>query len=136
MMFIISVVGVLGGVVLGLVGLARGDAGQLERILAIACFAMAASGLVGRMARTPLTETERLALLQRPRRWGVTVGDLVSAIAIAPVVALCVGVFLLTLIPSVYVMLPVFAVWWLGSETRHPRHVEPMPAPLHEPAMV
>ena len=39
MLFIVSVVGFLGAAVFGLVGLSRGDAGQLERILAIACLA-------------------------------------------------------------------------------------------------
>lgn len=133
MLFIISVLGVIGGVVLGLVGLARGDAGQLERILAIVCFAMAASGLVGRLARPPGEPRMHL-----PRRAGVTVGDIFSAIVIAPTVALCVGVFLLTLIPSIYVSLPVLAIWWFGSESRRGRHVEPTPAqpPLREPAVV
>jgi hypothetical protein len=132
MLFIIAVLGVIGGVVLGLVGLARGDAGELERILAIACFAMAASGLVGRSARDPSTARVRA------RRVAIEVGDLITAIAVAPVVALCAIVFLLTLIPSVYVMLPVFTVWWLGSETRRGRHVEPtpLPGPMPEPAVV
>jgi hypothetical protein len=129
MMFIIAVLGFIGGGVLGLVGLARGDAGELERILAIACFAMAASGLVGRAAKGP--SEARTGAVRHPLRIGV-----LCAIAIAPTAALCVGVFLLTLIPSVYVMLPVFAFWWLGSETRHGRHPEHVPAPLHEHAVV
>ena len=58
-------------------------------------------------------------------------------IAIAPVVALCAGVFLLTLIPSIYVMLPVFAVWWIGSEGRHvPDGPSALPGQLPEPAIV
>jgi hypothetical protein len=136
MMFIISVVGFLGAIVLGMVGLARGDAGQLERILAIAGLAMAASGLVGRFARTP----DEVRTRPHVRAFANSLGDLFSAIAIAPIVALCVGVFLLTLIPSIWVMLPVFAIWWAGGEMKRGERepIEPTahPAPLPEPAIV
>jgi hypothetical protein len=136
MLFVITVLGALGAIVLGLVGLARGDAGELERILAIACIAMAAAGVVGLWSRTPGLSTSPSHV--EPRRVAISLGDLFSAIAIAPVVALCAGVFLLTLIPSIYVSLPVLAIWWLGSEERRARHVEhvPGPAELPEPAVV
>jgi hypothetical protein len=130
MMYMLGFFGVIGAVAFGAVGLARGDAGQLERILAIACIAMAAAGLVGNAASTPTP-----GLVHR-RPLGVSLGDLFSAIAIAPVVALCVGVFLLTLIPSIYVALPVLVIWWFGSETGRPHHLEPMPEPLPVPATV
>jgi len=130
MLFIISLLGVIGAVVLGLVGLARGDAGELERILAIACFAMAAAGLVGRSADTP-----KVARTPHHLRVGVTAGDLLSAIAIAPTAALCVVVFLLTLLPAIYVMLPVFAIWWFGSQSPRGRALEPAPARVPEHAV-
>lgn len=120
MMFVIAVLGGIGFVVLGLLGLVRGDAGQLERILAIACFAMAAGGVVGMLASTPNPPRAR------PRR--ITLGGAIMAVAIIPAMALSVGVFLLTLIPSVYVMLPFFALWWLGGESRRSRRVEPTTA--------
>lgn len=120
MMFVVAVLGGIGFVVLGLLGLIRGDAGQLERILAIACFAMAAAGVVGMLASTPNPPRER------PRR--LTLSGTIMGVAIIPAMALGVGVFLLTLIPSVYVMLPFFAVWWLGSESRRSGRVEPMAA--------
>ena len=130
MMFVIAVLGGIGCVVLGLLGLVRGDAGELERILAIGCFAMAAAGVVGVLATTPNPPRAR------PRR--ITVGGTVMAVAIIPAMALSVGVFLLTLIPSVYLMLPFFALWWVGSESRRSRRVEPIAAQpgLPEPATV
>lgn len=129
-MYLLGLLGVVGAVILGAVGLARGDAGELERILAIACVAMAAAGFVGNAASSPTPGAAR--------RWrvGVSLGDLLSAIAIAPVAALCVGVFLLTLVPSIYVSLPVLVIWWFGSETGRPRHVTPIPEALPVPATV
>ena len=130
MMFVVAVLGGIGCVVLGLLGLIRGDAGELERILAIACFAMAAAGVVGALARTPNPPRAR------PRR--LSLGGAIMAVAIIPAMALSVGVFLLTLIPSVYVMLPFIAVWWLGSESRRSRRIEPIATQprLPEPATV
>jgi len=130
MMFVVAVLGGIGCVVLGLLGLIRGDAGELERILAIACFAMAAAGVVGTLARTPNPPRAR------PRR--LSLGGAIMAVAIIPAMALSVGVFLLTLIPSVYVMLPFIAVWWLGSESRRSRRIEPIATQprLPEPATV
>ena len=136
MLFIIAIAGFIGAAAFGLLGLSRGDAGQLERILGIACLAMAASGLVGRFARTPGEPRPK----PRVRRIAISLGDLFSAVAIAPIVALCVGVFLLTLVPSIYVMLPVFAVWWATSEMGRGRRepIEPtaLPGPLPEPVIV
>lgn len=131
MLFIISAVGLVGAVVLGVVGLARGDAGELEQILAIACVAMAAAGIVGRQASVGTDHPPR-----ERHHVGVTLGDLFSAIVIAPWAAVCFGVFLLTLVPSIYVCLPVLAIWWLGSDERRERHDEPTaaPPPLQQPA--
>jgi hypothetical protein len=120
MMFVVAVLGAIGFVVLGLLGLMRGEAGQFEQILAIAFFAMAAAGVVGMLASTPNPPSER------PRR--LSLGGAIMGVAIIPAMAISVGFFLLTLIPSVYVMLPFFAVWWLGSESRRSRRVEPMAA--------
>lgn len=131
MLFIISAMGLIGGLVIGLDGLMLGSTGQLERIVAIACFAVAAGALVGLLADDGL-RTRRRA------RERVEHGDVLHAIAVAPILALSVGVFVATLIPAVYVMLPFFALWWLfGGEHRHePARVPARAAerPLHAPA--
>lgn len=122
MLFIISALGVVGGLVIGLDGLMLGSAGQLERIAAIGCFALAAAGLVGLLA-----DDGRRA---RSRRVRVERGDILHVIAVAPIMALSVGVFVATLIPAVYVMLPFFAVWWFaGAERRHAPAYVPARAP-------
>lgn len=135
MLFIISILGVLGAAIFGFLGLAHGGA-QLERILAIAFIAMAAAGIVGRWARRmgPITPIH-----VDTRRAAIEVSDMISLLVSLPIIALCIGVFLLTLIPSAFVMLPFLAVWWFGAEHGE-RVVEPAPAPaparLPEPAVV
>jgi hypothetical protein len=51
LLFFLSAVGILGGVILAIIGIAQADAGQLERIIALAFFAMAAAGVVGLYAQ-------------------------------------------------------------------------------------
>lgn len=106
MMLILSALGAGGFVVLAVLGLSSGGT-ELERILAIACFFMAAAGFVGFA-----TQDARKPRIPRPR--ASVMGDLFSAVAIAPVAMVCAGVFLLTLVPAIYVMLPVLAVWRLS----------------------
>ena len=114
MLFIISALGIVGACVIGLDGLMLGSAGELERIAAIACMALAAAGFVGLMAddgsRARTSTLRRLELGGYAFQW----------IAAAPILALSVGVFLATLLPAIYVMLPFFAVWWYGSPERRP----------------
>ena len=111
MLFVISAVGAVGALILGLGGLMRGSAGQLELIAAIACFALAAAGVVGLLAddgRRDHTRAEtRRALVGHP--------NVLHVVAVAPIMALSVGVFLATLIPAVFVMLPFLAAWYLVS---------------------
>ncbi len=116
MLFIVCAVGLSGGFVLGLDGLMVGSAGELERIAAIACFAMAAAGLLGMFA-----DDGRRAM--RPRRDRDQRGDVLRVIAVAPILALSVGVFVATLLPAIYVMLPVFAVWGLMATPAQGRAV-------------
>ncbi len=47
MLFIAAAVGIAGSFVFGLLGLVAGPAGQLERILAVICFAMTAAAVLG-----------------------------------------------------------------------------------------
>ena len=50
LLFLSAVAGLVGGAIFLVLGLMRGAAGQYERILALAFFAMAAAGLVGAFA--------------------------------------------------------------------------------------
>jgi hypothetical protein len=110
MLFVISAVGVVGAVILGLDGAmlaSAGRGGQLELIIAIAFVAVAAAGLVGFFADDGRRDHTARRLLGRP--------NILHVVALAPIMALSVGVFVATLIPSVYVMLPFFAVWYWAS---------------------
>jgi hypothetical protein len=99
-----AAMGVLGALVLGFVGLRAGDHGELERILAIACFAMAAGSLLG--VRTD----DGIADARRPS--GLPLGDKVMMVVAAPLVLGCLAVFVATFIPSWYLSLPFLAVLW------------------------
>src|SRR3954447_15959916 len=110
MLFVISAVGVVGALILGLDGLMLANAGrggQLELIVAIAFFALAAAGLVGLLVDDGRRDHTARAIVGRP--------NILHVIAVAPIMALSVGVFVATLIPAVYVMLPFFAVWYWAS---------------------
>ena len=113
MLFMISALGIVGAFVVGLDGLMLGSAGELERVAAIACMALAAAGFVGLMADDGLRSSA-------PTRQRVERGDVLHVIAVAPIMALSVGVFLATLLPAIYVMLPFLAVWWFGTQARRP----------------
>jgi hypothetical protein len=117
MLFIISALGIVCGFVVGLDGLMLGGAGELERIAAIACFALAAAGLVGLLADD--------GWRTRRTRRRVERGAVHHAIAVAPIMALSVGVFVATLIPAIYVSLPFLAVWWYASHQRWPAALAP-----------
>jgi hypothetical protein len=121
MLLIVTLAGMLGSVVLGLRGLAAGSAGELDRILALGCLFAAAAGFLGawlddgrRAKKTPL----------------ITRDEWVHLIVSSPIVLLMIGVLLVTLIPSIYVMLPVFAVWHFTSRA----HPEPPASRTPEPA--
>jgi hypothetical protein len=63
----------------------------------------------------------------------LTPRGLYSALVAAPIIALCVGVFLATLLPAVYVMLPVFLAVHIASQAR-PGIPDPLPLPSrHRP---
>lgn len=130
MLFIISALGVAGAFILGLDGLMLGGAGELERISAIVCLAVAAGGIVGILADDGLRT-------RKPSRQRVERGDVLHLVAVAPILVLSVGVFLATLIPAIFVMLPFFAVWWLGWGEHRPETTTGAPAarrPLQVPA--
>ena len=116
MLFVISAVGVVGALILGLDGLMLGSAGagagagqrgQLELIVAIAFLALTAGGVVGLLVDDGRRDHTARAVLGHP--------NLLHVAAVAPIMALSVGAFVATLIPSVYVMLPFFAVWYWAS---------------------
>jgi len=128
MLFIISALGIVGAFVVGLDGLMLGSAGELERIVAIACVALAVAGFVGLLA----DDGRRARASTRLR---VERGDVLHAIAVAPIIALSLAVFIATLLPALYVMLPFFAVWWLGSHEGRGA-VAPAPAVAGRPLQV
>jgi hypothetical protein len=111
MLFIVCAMGLVGAIVIGLDGLMLGSAGELERIAAIACFALAAAGLVGVLA----DDGRRT---RRPRS-ALEPADVFQLVAAAPILAIMVGTFVATLLPAIYVMLPFFAV--SGSEASRRR---------------
>ena len=117
MLFVISAVGVVGALILGLDGLmleSAGHGGQLELIVAIALVALAAAGLVGLLADDGRRDHTARRLLGHP--------DILHVVAVAPIMALSVGVFVATLIPAVYLMLPFFAVWYWAAGAAAERH--------------
>jgi hypothetical protein len=129
MLFIVSAVGIVAAFVIGLDGLMLGSAGELERIMAIACFAFAAAGLVGVLA-----DDGRRA--RKPHRDRVEGGGVFQAIAAAPIVLCCGAVFLATMIPALYLMLPFFVLSWPFA-ARRPAEEAAAPAvgrPLQVPA--
>jgi hypothetical protein len=120
MLLIITAAGILGSVVFGFRGFGEGAGGELYRILALGCSFAAAAAALGswiddgrRTKKTRvLTNDERLHLL-----------------VATPLALLMVGVFLVTLIPSIYVMLPFFAVWhYLGNAAPAPPTYQAEPA--------
>lgn len=121
MLLIVTAAGILGSVILGLRGLAAGSAGELDRILAIACVFFAAAGVLG----TWIDDGKRsktVPVLTRDQR--------VHLLVATPLVLLMLGVFLVTLIPSIYVMLPFFAVWHYTSRP-HAETPRRAPAPAY-----
>ena len=117
MLFVISAVGVVGALILGVDGLmlsSAGHGGQLALIVAIAFVALAAAGLVGLLADDGRRDHTARRLFGHP--------DILHVVAVAPIMALSVGVFVATLIPAVYVMLPFFAVWYWASGAAAERH--------------
>ncbi|MDB5215259.1 MAG: hypothetical protein JWO86_3186 [Myxococcaceae bacterium] len=130
MLFVISALGIIGAFVMGLDALVLGSGAELEHIVAIACLALGAAGLVGAMADDGLRE-------RSPQRELVARGAF-QLIAAAPIIALSVGVFVATLIPSLYVAIPFFAVWWYASPARRAARARPVAGeaehPLHAPA--
>jgi small-conductance mechanosensitive channel len=103
MYLFLGIVGVVSSVALELVGLRAGDAGELPRILGIACFAMAAAAYVGLV-------TDDGARAPRSRvRVSAVMGNVFAAICLAPFVLISTGVLLLSFLPALYFMYPFFA---------------------------
>jgi hypothetical protein len=115
--------GVLGALVLGFLGIRAGAHGELERILAIVCVAMAAGSFLGLLGDDGLAETKPSFL---------SFGDKVMLVVSAPLIAGCTVVFVATLLPSWYVIVPVFAALW-NAVFGHPRPAVSAPPPAHGP---
>jgi hypothetical protein len=132
MLFIVCAMGLVGAFVIGLDGLMLGAAGELERIAAIACLALAASGLVGFL----VDDGRR----KRRRRSSLEPADVFQLVAAAPILAIMVGTFVATLLPAIYVMGPFFATWGPAASQRRAARVHPAIGaaptghPLHAPA--
>jgi hypothetical protein len=103
MYLFLGIVGVVSSVVLELAGLRAGDAGELERILGIACFAMAAAAYVG------LVTDDGVRAPRSRVRVSVAVGSVFAALCSLPFLAISAGVLLLSLLPALYFMYPFFA---------------------------
>ncbi len=117
MLFIAAAVGIAGSFVFGLLGLVAGPAGQLERILAVICLAMTAAAVLGVVLDDGTREPSHAVMTREEK------AELFIAL---PIALLMVGVLLATLVPAIYVMLPVFAARsaFLGGRTG-PREVPP-----------
>jgi hypothetical protein len=131
MFILLTGIGIIGTVIFGMAGLRPGGT-ELERVLTVIFLAIVAAGIVGRKAERAIDGRLRpephLEVARRP------IGGVIMTAAVAPILAMSIGVFVLTLIPSVFAMLPFLAVWWLATEGRadhtHPVPVEaPVPAP-------
>jgi hypothetical protein len=121
MLFIATAAGIVGTIVMGLRGLTAGSAGELDRILALGFLFIAAASLLG----------IRIDDGRRPKTARVlTMSEGFLLLVASPLILLMLGVFLATLIPSIYVMLPIFAVWHYTSRTRpvSPPRATPQPA--------
>ncbi len=112
LMILLSAIGIVGAVGFGVLGITS-DAGQYERILALAFLAMGAAGIVGYVVQDgekPHSEGS----------YGVT--GIVMAVVSVPVMVISAGVFVATLIPCFYLMLP-FLLYefglWVQAETPH-----------------
>jgi hypothetical protein len=131
LLFVLSVAGVLGALVLGFIGIRAGAHGELERILAIVCIALAAGASLGVWGADGKEDAEVPFL---------TVGDRFTLLVSAPLLLFCAGVFVATLIPAWYVIVPTFAMLWGAVFGRAPRGVSaPPPAAhgeVHAPAYV
>jgi hypothetical protein len=118
MLFIVCAVGLVGAFVIGLDGLMLGTGGELERVAAIACFALAAAGVVGVLADDG-ARTWR-------RRRSLEVADVLQLVAAAPILAIMVATFVATLLPAVVVMVPFFAIWGPAASTRRATRAHPV----------
>jgi hypothetical protein len=115
--------GVVGALVLGFLGIRAGAHGELERILAILCIAMVAGSYLGLRGDDGLADTEPSFL---------SFGDKVILVVSVPLIAGCTLVFVATLVPSWYVIVPVFAALW-NAVFRRPRPAVSAPPPARGP---
>lgn len=135
MLFMLSGLGIVGAVGFAIAGLSPSGT-ELERILAVVCAAMAAAGIVGGQTQRAIEgRTDVMPRLDDLERLSKLAGAFM-AIAAAPILAIMIGAFVGTLIPSVFVLLPLFAIVWLVSPGMRGEHAPaPAPAPLPAPAI-
>lgn len=127
MLFIVAAAGFIGAILLGVVGLTEGSAGEPYRILALACLFGAAASLLGARLDDGIRSRTRTVL---------TRDELFHLLMATPLVLLMLWILLVMLVPSIFVMLPVFAAWHYGSRpgpsaTPRPPSGAPQPAYAH-----
>ena len=119
-LFFVAAIGIAGCFLFGLLGLGTGQAGELERILALVSFATTAASLLGIVLDDGISY-RAVPFLARADKLDLWIGMAVALFMLALLVA--------TLLPSIYVMLPVFAARRLLLPSRHPS--EPRSGPAH-----
>ena len=115
MLFIVAAIGIVGSILFGLIGLVTEQAGELERIFALMSFFMAAAAVIGIVLDDGISD--RSPVLTREEKIDLWIG--------LPVALFMLVVLLATLIPSIYVMLPVFAARRLFLSAQRPRELPP-----------
>lgn len=121
-LLLVCATGVVGAVVFGIAGVRAGAHGEFERILAIACVALVAAAYLG------LSAQDSIADVKLP---SISFGDKVILVLSAPLLVFCTIVFVATLVPAWFVILPTFAAMWQAIFGRAARGVPAAPPPAH-----
>lgn len=116
LLFFVAAIGIAGSVLFGLLGLDAGQGAELERIFALMSFFMAAAAILGVVLDDDLSDAPR-PILTRDEKVHVLIG--------LPLALFMLVVLLATLIPAIYVMLPVFAARRVILYAQRPRELPP-----------
>jgi len=125
MLFIVAAAGIIGAIVLGLIGLTEGaSGGEPYRILALACLFATAASVLGTWLDDGVRSRTRTV---------VTRDEVVHLLMATPLVLLMLWILVVMLIPSIFVMLPIFAAWYYASRPG-PSSTPTPPSRAPEPA--